>query len=202
MLNVILDLDSTCIFAVEYHKLDEIDQRAIKQLRYLDHYDNGVPIYRIFERPGLQQFLTYLFTNFNVAVWTAAEYNYGKDIVNNFILNHNPNRHITFFFAKRMFEQAAIMYNTPKRKFPSKPLEFIYSRFPGWHSCNTYIIDDNPDVYRSNPTTCLKIKPFNIISENGRPISGDTFLKDKSLADIYHQLEENRKLDVSDCWLN
>jgi hypothetical protein len=197
MLNVILDLDSTCIFAVDVQNLSKLDPRINQHLRYFDHYENDKFIYRIYERPMLQDFLDYLFANFNVAVWTAAEYNYGQDIVKHFIEGKNTGRKIKFFYSKRIFEQAALQYTNR-----SKPLEYIYSQHPGWNRCNTFIVDDNPHVKKSNPKNCLQIKPFNVLTDSYRPVSVNTVLQDNNLFGIYGMLEFHRGINMTDlmCW--
>jgi hypothetical protein len=50
--------------------------------------------YIIFERPGLQQFLTFLFKNFNVSIWTAASKDYALFIIDKIIIAGNKNRKI------------------------------------------------------------------------------------------------------------
>ena len=40
--------------------------------------------YKVFERPGLQEFLDYLFANFNVSVWTAASKSYALFIIDKY----------------------------------------------------------------------------------------------------------------------
>ena len=55
-LNVILDLDSTCIYAVPASLVPTLDPGA-NELRYFDHYEGKEWLYRIYERPYLQDFL-------------------------------------------------------------------------------------------------------------------------------------------------
>ena len=64
---------------------------GVRTFKYVEMDD----VYRIHERPYLQHFLDFLFTNYNVAVWTAVEKDYAKFIVENFILV-KPDRRLDF----------------------------------------------------------------------------------------------------------
>ena len=81
-MNVILDLDATIISSLDPGKI-------IKGLSFhiMTEKIKGkeVPIFYVYERPYLQDFLDYLFENFNVGVWTAATKDYGSFIVEKII---------------------------------------------------------------------------------------------------------------------
>ena len=93
-LNVILDLDQTLISAEE---LDNFDFKKYK--KKIVQFDAKVmeDLYIVFGRPYLQEFLDYLFDNFNVSIWTAATKSYALFIIDNFI-KIKPNRKIDFIF--------------------------------------------------------------------------------------------------------
>ena len=179
--------------------VSSLDQGSNK-LRYFDHYEGKEWLYRIYERPYLQEFLNYIFARFNIAVWTAAEYNYGRDILEHFITLEKAydvvepedykqpdgpqiiNRTIDFFFSKRTFEFAYNIY-----RGESKPLRYLYMtiKIPGYNACNTFIVDDNPEVYKSNQAETIRIKPFVMITElTNRPISSKTYLADTVLLGV------------------
>ena len=198
LMNVVLDLDSTCIFAVPFDELNKVSPEVMR-LPYIDHYEFGRPLYRIFERPHLQEFLTFLFEHYNVAVWTAAEYNYGYDIVQRIIIKNKPARRnkLKFFWSRLEFEEAGALTNR------TKPLELIYRKFPQFNACNTYIVDDNALVKKSNMDNCIHIKAFMILTEKGAIINPQEVLKDKSLLGVYQQLEFHRGLGMTNiglCW--
>ena len=75
MINILLDLDQTCISA---ESLDgdepEFNYQNPKHLKKAQkyRYEDMDGYYMVFERPGLQEFLDFLFKNFNVSIWTAA----------------------------------------------------------------------------------------------------------------------------------
>ena len=62
---------------------------------YLFYEEN---YYIIFERPGLQQFLTFLFKYFNVSIWTAASKDYALFIIDKIIIAGNKDRKIDYVF--------------------------------------------------------------------------------------------------------
>jgi TFIIF-interacting CTD phosphatase-like protein len=87
-LNFILDLDQTIISGepVEEYSIEKNKKKASKfRFETMENY------YIIFERPGLQQFLTFLFKNFNVSIWTAASKDYALFII-------KIEKLITYFF--------------------------------------------------------------------------------------------------------
>ena len=65
-INVILDLDSTLICAEPIESLPKGDFSEFKVYNMDDYY-------KVFERPYLQEFLDFLFANFNVSIWTCCQ---------------------------------------------------------------------------------------------------------------------------------
>jgi len=97
--NVFLDLDQTLISAesisADNKEFDfKIDGNKAKKFRYkiMDS------CYIVFERPGLQKFLDFLFANFNVSIWTAASKDYALYVIENIIINKKKSRHINWTF--------------------------------------------------------------------------------------------------------
>lgn len=152
-LNIVLDLDNTIIYGEEY-KNARIEK--IKKHEKFHVMDND---YYIIERPYLQEFLTFLFDNFNVSVWTAASKNYGLFIIQKIILI-NKNRKIDWFFHS---DHCAISSNISDSK-EQKDLNILYHKFNiiKYTIYNTIIIDDNDLVYETQPNNCIHIKPFKL----------------------------------------
>jgi TFIIF-interacting CTD phosphatase-like protein len=192
-MNVILDLDSTLINSVEAKNLNLIDPILYTKLKYFDFKYNGTIQYRIFARPHLDQFLDYLFKNFNVAVFTAADKEYAYAIIKNFILT-NPKRKLDFIFTRYHFEQGALMFQK------AKPLDMIFNvyKHQGYSRDNTYIIDDLPDVWEANPKNTVHAPAFEILrnirgklSTNPESVT-DGFLKDiPGLLEYYKATSED-----------
>jgi TFIIF-interacting CTD phosphatase-like protein len=149
--NVILDLDQTLISAessVEFDLKKNKEKAAKFTYKDMDGY------YTVFERPGLQKFLDFLFNNFNVSIWTAASKDYALFIVDNIILNSDRKLDWIFFsyhcdISKRL-------------KSGTKDLRIIWEDYeiPGYSKDNTVIIDDYDEVYKTQPSNCIIALPF------------------------------------------
>ena len=75
------------------------------------------------ERPHLQEFLDYLFENYNVSIWTAASKDYALYIINYVILKE-PERKLNFVFFSHHCDIAKKL----KKKSP-KDLEMLEKEF-------------------------------------------------------------------------
>jgi TFIIF-interacting CTD phosphatase-like protein len=93
--NFILDLDQTLISA---EPTEEYDFQKNKNKAKKIIFHNMDDYYLVFERPDLQKFLTYLFDNFNVSIWTAASKYYALFIIDKIVLAGNKNRKIIYSF--------------------------------------------------------------------------------------------------------
>lgn len=151
-INVVLDLDQTLIYGEELNSFD-VHKHRKKMLKF--KYEMMQNFFIIFERPGLQQFLDFLFNNFNVAVWTAATKDYALFVVNHFILV-KPNRKLDFIFHAEHCNQSIL------KKKGIKDLCMIWDEFniQNYSKKNTILIDDNPDVLFNQYQNVLEIKPF------------------------------------------
>ena len=164
--NILLDLDQTLIASEQVGKMS---QSAID--RYGKKFDYAVfpGQYVIFARPHLQSFLDFLFANFNVSVWTAASKEYALFIIEKFILI-KPERKLDFFFY--LYHTNMSLKNSSK----IKDLSMLWNVFDlkKYTSRNTYIIDDNSQVYEAQPKNTIRINAFDYDSEDA---SGDSELQ-------------------------
>lgn len=154
-LNVILDLDNTIINSLEAYQYANLSTDFQNAFDYKNMLAYSL---RIFARPGLQTFLDYLFDNFNVSVFTAAEQEYALFIVNNFLLT-KPNRKVHYIFFRYHVDMGINRFNGMK----DLRLLFEVFQLPNFYPCNTVIIDDLEDVRLTNPNNTLQIKPFNVL---------------------------------------
>lgn len=156
-LNIILDLDQTLISSEEIHLL----KNSHKKKMDLFNNKNLDDQYIVFERPGLQSFLDYLFENFNVSVWTAANKSYAIFIINNFILV-KPNRKLDFIFFSY---HCNISIKSGKGL---KGLSLLWDDFKlkNYTEDNTIIIDDNLTVKEIQKNNCYQIEPFYFFNED------------------------------------
>ena len=158
--NVILDLDNTLISAEALtdfpFKKDGMREKALKfSIHDMDGY------YIVFERPGLQEFLDYLFKNYTISIWTAATKDYALFIIKHIILK-NPNRRLNYI----MFSYHC---NISKKLFKnSKDLRLLWNIFklPNFNPENSIIIDDLDEVYETQPNNAIHIKAFEILDKD------------------------------------
>jgi TFIIF-interacting CTD phosphatase-like protein len=150
--NIVLDLDQTLISA---EPTEDYDFEKNSEKSKLFKYKNMDGYYIVFERPGLQKFLDYLFNNFNVCIWTAASKDYALYIIEHIILQ-KPGRKLDWiFFSYHCNISKKLTGN-------SKDLKVIFDTFklPGYNKDNTIILDDYDEVFKTQPTMCVAAIPF------------------------------------------
>ncbi len=166
---VVLDLDQTLISSESIRDFDEDEfpeKSGLFDKYVMDDY------YIIYARPHLQEFLDYLFHNFNVTVWTAASKDYALYILEHIVLQNRPERCLDFFF----FSYHCGL--SKKFKKGSKNLKMLWDvhRLPGYTDKNTVILDDYvEDVHRIQPNKCIIAPPFEFLDKGSE---NDHFLKD------------------------
>ena len=93
--NLLLDLDQTMISA---EADEEYDFKKYKEKSKLFEFNDMDGYYLVFARPGLQEFLDYIFKNFNVSIWTAASKDYALFIIEKMILVGKKERKLDWIF--------------------------------------------------------------------------------------------------------
>jgi len=172
--NLYLDLDNTLISAVDY----KTHSRMSKKDKDLYEETLGKPskmdgVYIIYKRPYLDDFLDYIFTHYNVSIWTAASKNYALFIYDNIIIPDSK-------MNERELNNLLFSYhcNLSKKKFNKdnpKKLKMLTDVYDNTTMKNTIIIDDHPDVYSCQKHNCIKAEDFDLEeSSNGLQ---DDFLK-------------------------
>ena len=177
--NLILDLDQTLISSEE---IDKVNLDSLKTKMDLFRVDVLDDMYKIFSRPYLQEFLDYVFKNFNVSIWTAASKDYALFIIENIIINKNPERKLDFIF----FSYHCDISKNDKKY--SKELCMLWEKYKlmGYSEKNTVILDDfKDDVHKSQPNNCIIAKPFEFFKENSE--------NDQFLIDLIPQLENMKQ---------
>jgi hypothetical protein len=175
-INFILDLDQTIISGepTEEYNFNKNKKKASKfRFETMENY------YIIFERPYLQQFLTFLFKNFNVSIWTAASKDYALFIIDKIIVAGNKDRKIDYIF----FSYHCGISKKIKRG-SSKELSILwtYYKLPQYNQNNTVILDDYvEDVYKNQKQNCIVAKPFEFKDNNSH--------KDKFLKELQNKLK-------------
>lgn len=156
--NILLDLDNTviCAEADEEYDFKKYKEKAKKfNFKDMDGY------YIVFERPHLQEFLDYLFSNFNVSVWTAASKDYALFIIEKILLARKPDRKIDFIFFSYHCDASM------KERDATKHLDMIWETYglEGYGPNNTVIIDDYNEVHRTQPANCIIAEAFEFTKE-------------------------------------
>jgi hypothetical protein len=187
-INVMCDLDNTLIWSIDISKMKTPPKWA-KHFRQHVMEDN----YVIFERPGLQKFLTWLFQNFNVNVWSAASPEYVEFIAKNIIENGNlvkgsrkrrsntktvnTRRQLDYVLNSDNCKESQKVYG----KDNIKQLDLLWDLhdLEGFSSFDTLIIDDLKQVIKENPDNSIRIKKF---------VGGEKSIHDKELIDVKKKL--------------
>jgi hypothetical protein len=176
--NILLDLDQTLISAEKPGEYEKFREAIIKNTANIDEYPflkdvkdmlededdkNSQIAYKIVSRPGLQQFLTFLFDNFNVSVWTAATKDYCLFVTEHIVIAGNNNRKLDYIFFNYHGN-----VSTKLKKSGPKMLTLLWEDFklPGYNKDNSVIIDDNPSVYSPQKENCIYIPEFNFSDPN------------------------------------
>ena len=156
-ITVVLDLDNTLIYSIPMIK-GFPKKKFPKKKSYLNqmktHKMNEDFI--VFERPGLQNFLSWLFKNFNVIVWSAASPDYVEFIVKNII--EKKNRKVEYVLNSENCEDSQKIFGDKHIK-NLKLLWDIHDLPLGPHT--TLIIDDLKMVTGIQPHNSIQIKSFN-----------------------------------------
>ena len=174
-LKVILDLDQTLICSEEpREEVKKILEGHKKGLVW--HDMDGY--YIVFERPGLQKFLDYLFENFIVSVWTAASPSYALFIIEKIILAGHPERKIDMVFMSPHCDISQ------EFKGSSKDLSLLSDQFglTGFDKGEVFIIDDFKEVFKANKESCVRAVPFEVFAKDSE--------KDKELPRITRELKK------------
>jgi TFIIF-interacting CTD phosphatase-like protein len=169
---IILDLDQTLISA------EELGRKGVKkyQKKYPDKMKKFKHIqmekdFLVFERPYLQDFLSYIFDNFRVSIWTAASQLYATFVIDKLILEGHPERKIDWIFFSYHCKISQ------KHKNGSKDLSTLWDIFnlPGYRADNTVILDDYDEVFNTQKDNCILAVPFEFTEDGSE---NDVFLKD------------------------
>lgn len=103
-------------------------------------------------RPGLEEFLHYVFKNFDVGIWTAASMNW-YEIVKSKIFDKILQKSQNTFCVEIVGE-----YQIINNKIV-KPLTSVY-KITDRSPKTTIIVDDNMSTFSQNETNGIRIPPF------------------------------------------
>lgn len=190
----LLDLDQTLISA---EPSEEYDFRKNKEKAKLFKHHDMDGYYIVFERPGLQDFLSFLFTNFEVSIWTAATKDYALFVIDKIILEGHPERKINYVFFSYHCD---ISKDYGKG---TKDIDFLSNYFCIQHFSlkNSIILDDYDEVYETQPQNCIIAAPFEFTDENSE---NDDFLPklQKKLEDLVTNFKNTSEVSSSIDFIN
>lgn len=176
--HVLLDLDSTIICST-FHQ-EPLDTENYNRVKHLEHHVMD-DTYTVFERPHLQEFLDYLFSNYKVSVFTASSKNYCLFIIDKFILK-KPERQVDFIFF-------SYHCNISKNKYKGnhKRLYLLNHDFELSHTFpmdSTVLVDDLEEWGKDQENMIVNVKAFEISEPNSHD--------DIELVTVMAQLESKR----------
>jgi len=189
--NIFLDIDQTLIAAVRLDNLDEDDEedddedfydfKKYKNKAVEFSFENMDDYYIIFERPHLQEFLDYLFENFNVSIWTAASKDYALFIIEHIIKAGKNERRLDYTFFSHHCSLSS------KLKNGTKDLSMLWDVYKDskYNRFNTFILDDYDEVKKTQPNNCIEIRPFFFTKKGSE--------KDRVLLDLIDDFKEIKK---------
>lgn len=173
---VILDLDQTIISSEPSAELTDREKgrldKVFKSYGMMDSSRKGAELYRVYQRPYLQEFFDFINDNsdkFRLAVWTAASKSYATSIVEKYYYSKKCRKPLEFVFYD---DHVAISED----QFDNhKDLRLVWSVFTRLKADqgNTIIVDDNRIVYEPQPHNAVRAPAF-YAREKGA--SGDDFL--------------------------
>lgn len=186
-INLLLDLDQTLISA---ETPEEIRVGYEKEKKTFDMYNMDNEYY-IYCRPKLQEFLDYVFENFNVSVWTAASKDYALFIIEKIIVR--PHRKLDFIFFSYHCDISK------NERYFTKHLTMLWDVYglKTYNEKNTFILDDNlEEVYQCQTNNCIVAPPFEFTRTDFSKL--DNFF-DRLIPELDKLLQRIKKGDPNLC---
>ncbi len=175
-INILLDIDNTLLCSQDISSFNVVEEKKKTKYNKLEkHTIKGY--YEVFERPYLQEFLKFIFKNFNVFIWTAASDDYAEFVITNIIKNNKKIK------AVLHSEHCDKSFKNSKSK-SIKDLSLLWdgrnklgldeSIIKMFRKDNTIIIDDyKEEVYMKNKSNCVLAPAFDYEKDD---CYKDTFL--------------------------
>ena len=148
---LILDLDECLFHSVHKTKVSEMSYDF-----YKGSFDVLDGMYRTMFRPSLHIFLKYAFSNFNVAIWTAAGEDYANDIVDKMGIDKSK---LMFFYTERNCTPKYEYDGSGKGSHISYYKNISKLKKKGYDMNQVLMVDDKPQ-YIDSYGNVIRIKPF------------------------------------------
>ncbi len=145
---IILDIDETLI-----HTESVPDEFADKYDYDFKFKGEGKSLFYTKKRPFLDQFLDYVYANFDVAIWTAAGEDYAREILKNIRVLESS---LKFFYTR---DNCTIKLNYDYSDYYGiKNLNKLKKK--GYNLDRVLIVDDKSETAVNNYSNLIQIKPF------------------------------------------
>lgn len=136
---LILDIDETLIYGSE----EELEKKS----------DFIVENYKIYKRPGVNEFLEIVFRMFKIGIWTTANQNYAEKIVEKLCINKND---LEFLWTRK---KCNIYYDkNTGSSFLIKNLRKV--KRLGYNLEEVIVIDDSPEKHIKNYGNLIVVSSF------------------------------------------
>lgn len=166
---LVLDLDETLVFATD---------KSVGRKE-----DFKIDEYLVYNRPFLEEFLDFVFKNFEVVVWTSSSKLYADEIC-----PHIFNEYLEEL--KFVYSRKKCTYKTffeTGKSFNVKPLKKVFKL--GYDKNRVLSIDDDFEKYADSYGNLIKIKAFNGEADDKE------LLKLKYFLDSIKDIEDLRSLE-------
>jgi hypothetical protein len=190
--NIWLDLDLTCLQSIDSNifkklpkEVKEYIAKKIGAIKMHDMKDDIQSYYLVFERPGLQEFLDFVFLNFNVNIWTAATKDYAAFIIDKIILQNKKSRKLNYALVHYHTRKSKERYGKRNAKILDMLIKYYKLQM---RLNNSLIVDDNHYVKKSQPKICIAAKEFYLFDEDlfdEEELDYKKFLNEEALNDNF-----------------
>ncbi|KAI8387380.1 HAD-like domain-containing protein [Blakeslea trispora] len=142
-----------------------VDDRSKQQLLILDL--NGTLVSRVgkrsmYARPYSQEFLNYVFDNFNVMLWSSARPHSVRNMSRLFTTHIKK---LVAVWDRESFGLSKYDYN--RKCLTIKDLDKVWDYFDGqYDATNTILIDDSPEKAQLQPYNCVHPHEFEHTSDS------------------------------------
>ena len=175
-MHIVLDLDNTLIYSIPYRKSypEWIDKFHTHKMMSAGcpHED-----FLVLERPFLRPFLKWLFSHFNVSVWSAGTPDYVDYIVKHIITPPGSGRKLDKVFTSNDCDRSVHDFGGVSLK----RLDMLFKTYPKLYSKNnTIIVDDLKCVVTDQPENAIRIIKF---------LDKEKFVEDTKLLELKEKLQ-------------
>ena len=144
-MHIILDIDQTLIYTVMKDEIMGLN----RNINNLPYHENEHFI--TFERPYLQDFLDFLFSNFEVSIWTHGEEGYAEWVLSKIL----QGRKVKYLFHRDHCNLSYELYGN------LKDLRMLWDNMKlDFNPSQTILIDDLESNCSHQPDKCIQVIPF------------------------------------------